>query len=93
MPCTTLKAQTGNDSLLTQLARKWANAKVYAQKMAELMPEEYYDFKPVPEEMNFRQQLLHIANNMEQLFSSFLFVPKKIKIDTTVKEKAAIIKY
>lgn len=36
-----------SDSLVAQLSRKWANAKVYALKMAELMPEEYYDFKPV----------------------------------------------
>lgn len=87
-----LSAQTGNDSLFAQLERKWANAKVYALKMAELMPEKYYDFKPVPEEMSFRQQLLHIANNMEWLSSSYLFVPKKNKFDTAVKDKVAIIK-
>jgi uncharacterized damage-inducible protein DinB len=87
-----LSAQSGNDSLIAQLERKWANAKVYAIKMAELMPEKYYDFKPVPEEMSFRQQLLHIANNMEWLSSSYLFVPKKNKIDTAVKGKAAVIK-
>lgn len=92
LTCFKLSAQTGNDSLLAQLERKWANAKVYALKMAELMPEKYYDFKPVPEEMSFRQQLLHIANNMEWLSSSYLFVPKKNKIDTTTKDKAAIIK-
>lgn len=89
---TKLPAQTGNDSLVAQLANKWANAKVYALKMAELMPEEYYDFKPVPEEMSFKQQLLHIADNMEWLSSSYLFIPKKNKIDTSVKEKAVVIK-
>lgn len=86
-------AQMNNsDSLVAQLSRKWANAKVYALKMAELMPEEYYDFKPVPEEMSFKQQLLHIADNMEWLSSSYLFIPKKNKIDTAVKGKAAVIK-
>jgi uncharacterized damage-inducible protein DinB len=87
-----LSAQNSSDSLLAQLSRKWANAKEYALKMAELMPEKYYDFKPVPEEMSFKQQLLHIADNMEWLSSSYLFVPKKNKIDTTVKGKAAVIK-
>ena len=87
-----LPAQASNDSLLAQLNRKWANAKIYVLKMAELMPEEFYDFKPVPEEMNFKQQLLHIADNMEWLSSSYLFIPKKNKIDTTVKDKAAVIK-
>ncbi|MEO6637979.1 MAG: DinB family protein [Ginsengibacter sp.] len=81
-----------SDSLVAQLSRKWANAKVYALKMAELMPEEYYDFKPVPEEMSFKQQLLHIADNMEWLSSSYLFIPKKNKIDTSIKDKAAVIK-
>ena len=87
-----LSAQNSSDSLLAQLNRKWTNAKVYALKMAELMNEEYYDFKPVPEEMSFKQQLLHIADNIEWLSSSYLFAQKKNKIDTSVKSKAAVIK-
>ena len=87
-----LSAQASNDSLLTQLNRKWTNAKEYALKMAELMPEKYYDFKPVPEEMSFRQQLLHIAENIEWLSSTYLFVAEKNEIDTSVKSKAAVIK-
>jgi uncharacterized damage-inducible protein DinB len=87
-----LSAQTCNDSLLAQLNRKWTNAKEYALKMAELMPEKYYDFRPVPEEMSFRQQLLHIAENIEWLSSSYLFVEEKNEIDTAVKSKAAVIK-
>lgn len=91
-PIKSFAQMNNSDSLVAQLSRKWANAKVYALKMAELMPEEYYDFKPVPEEMSFKQQLLHIADNMEWLSSSFLFVPKKNKIDTTVKRKVDVIK-
>ncbi len=87
-----LSAQNSSDSLLTQLSRKWTNAKEYALKMAELMPEEYYDFKPVPEEMSFKQQLMHIADNIEWLSSTYLFVAKANKIDTSVKSKAAVIK-
>ncbi len=82
-----------NDSLLAQLSRKWTNAKVYALKMAELMPEEFYDFKPVPEEMSFREQLLHIAQNMRWLTSAYLFVPAGTPVvDSMVKGKAAVIK-
>lgn len=87
-----LSAQNNDDSLLIQLSRKWTNAKAYALKIAELMPQEFYDFKPVPEEMSFGQQLLHIADNMEWLSSAYLFVPKKNKIDTSVKSKAAVLK-
>ncbi len=33
------------DSLLTQLARKWSNSRMYTLKIAELRPEEFYNFK------------------------------------------------
>lgn len=82
-----------NDSLIPQLSRKWENAKVYALQMAELMPEEYYNFKPVPEEMSFREQLLHIAQNMQWLSTSYLFQDKnKIEKGDNAKDKASAIK-
>ncbi len=89
-----LKVQAqSNDSLLVQLARKWENAKVYALKMVELMPEKFYEFKPVPEEMSFREQLLHIAQNMQWLSTSYLFQDKnKTAKSGNAKDKAAVIK-
>lgn len=67
-----------------QLARKWNNAKVYALQLAAQMPEEAFEYKPTPEVMSFKEQLLHIAGNMQWLSSSFLFVEKEtIKFDTT----------
>ncbi len=92
--CTSCKTSAQqNDSLLSQLSRKWLNAKAYTLKMAELMPEEYYDFKPVPEEMSFGQQLLHIAQNIRWLTTTFLFVqPGSPVVDSTIKSKAAAIK-
>ncbi len=82
-----------SDSLVTQLARKWENAKVYALKMAELMPEAFYDFKPVPEEMSFREQLLHIAQNMQWLSTSYFFEDKnKAIIDAKPNDKVSVIK-
>ncbi|HEX5023980.1 MAG TPA: DinB family protein [Agriterribacter sp.] len=81
-----------NDSLLVQLARKWSNAKAYTLKMAELMPEPDYDFRPTPEEMSFREQLLHIAQNIQWLSTSYLLADKKAPaIDTTLKSKATVI--
>ena len=86
-------AQT-NDSLLNQLSRKWVNAKLHTLKLAEQMPEEAFHYKPVPEVMNFKEQLLHMAINMQWLSSSFLFAKKEtIKIDTAGMDKAAILKY
>ena len=62
------------DSLQVQLARKWVNSKTYALKLVASMPEAYFDFKPVPEEMSFREQVLHIADNMNWLSSAYLVV-------------------
>jgi len=82
-----LSAQT-NDSLLNQLSRKWTNAQVYLVKMAESMPAENFSYKPTPEVMSFQQQLLHIADNIRWLSTTFLFA------DTTnlLKKKATMDK-
>jgi len=85
------KAQT-NDSLLNQLSAKWKNAKIYALKVAELMPEEQYNFKPVLDVMTFGEQLLHIAQNMNWLSSAYLLGSKQnSKSDAKVLSKQSII--
>lgn len=87
-----VRAQT-TDSLIVQLSRKWGHARAYALKMAELMPEKDYDFRPVPSEMSFKQQLLHLADNIVWLSTSYLSpdMPKK-KMDTTNLSKPDVIK-
>jgi len=88
----TVKAQSV-DSLQVQLARKWVNSKMYALKLAELMPENEYDFKASREEMSFREQLLHIADNINWLSSSYLFVNAPGKRTSTSKlSKADVLK-
>ncbi len=99
-------AQT-NDSLLDQMAVKWKNAKNYTLKIAELMPEEKYNFKPVSSEMSFGEQLLHISKNMNWLSSAYLFGTKNndssnaarltknqiIKILSTSYDSALVVHY
>lgn len=51
---------------------KLKNSKEYTIMVAELMPEEFYGFKPTAAEMSFREQLLHICTNMTWLSSSCL---------------------
>ncbi len=81
------------DSLTIQLSRKWENAKTYTLKMADLMPAENFDFKAVAEVMSFKEQLLHIADNMKWLTSTFLFSQGNRRGDDTAKmDKAAVIK-
>ncbi len=88
-----LHAQS-NDSLQVQLSRKWENAKAYALKMADLMPAENYDFRAVADVMSFKEQLLHIADNMKWLSSTFLFSKGSKQVaDTTILDKAVVIKF
>ncbi len=87
-----LHAQS-NDSLQVQLSRKWENAKAYALKLADLMPAENYDFRAAADVMSFKEQLLHIGDNMKWLSSAFLFsTAKNGAFDTATMDKAAVIK-
>lgn len=79
------------DSLLIQMARKWENAKVYTLGIAALMPEEYYDFKPTPEEMSFKEQLVHTAQNMQWLSTAYLSGDYPLKPAKDPVDKAAVL--
>jgi uncharacterized damage-inducible protein DinB len=46
---------------LETFQKHWITAKGLAIAVAEAMPAESYDFKPVPAEMSFGEQMLHIA--------------------------------
>lgn len=59
-------------SLLTELQTRLRNAKRYTLEVAERMPETLYDYRPTPEEMTFRAQTVHIAQNLTWLTSSYL---------------------
>jgi len=83
-----------NDSLFLNAAiSKLQNSKEYTLKVATLMPEEKYGFKPVPDEMSFGEQLLHIAGNLNWLTSSYITSNKSpvTKAATQVQKKDEII--
>lgn len=70
------------------------NAKSYSIEMAELMPEEFYSFKPVPEIMSFGEQVGHTAGVTYWIMSKMNGEPnpgKGFKADG--KTKAEIIQY
>jgi uncharacterized damage-inducible protein DinB len=56
-----LFAQTTSPILAKELAATWDRAATDILDIAEAMPEEKYDFKPVPEVQTFREQLIHLA--------------------------------
>lgn len=58
--------------LVQSHVEKLKNAKEYTLKLAELMPESKYDFKPVVDEMSFKEQIIHIGKNLYWLSSTFI---------------------
>ena len=71
---------------------KWDNSKHYLVAIAELMPEEYYDFKPTERQRSFKEQLLHIKQNMDWLSGTYFssVENKKLNKDLIVSKDETI---
>lgn len=63
--CHILSGSSQSDPFIKDFLERWENSTNYMIAVAEAMPEEFYDFKPSPEEMTFAEQLLHIAAVIE----------------------------
>ncbi|WP_338407014.1 DinB family protein [uncultured Flavobacterium sp.] len=71
---------------------KWENSKSYLLQMAEAMPEEKYTFKPSEREMNFKEQIIHILDNMNWLSETYFTTTKYQKRDfSSIKTKAQVL--
>jgi uncharacterized damage-inducible protein DinB len=58
-------AQTGGSSsnrFVQDFEKHWTTAKALAVAVAQAMPAEGYSFKPVPAEMSFGEQMMHITS-------------------------------
>jgi len=66
-------AQTGanGNKFVQDFEKHWSNAKDLAVAVANAMPAENYSFKPVPEEMSFGEQMMHITQ-ASYFYCSFL---------------------
>ena len=51
---------------------KFKNAKTYTLSIAEKLDADKFDFKPVKEEMSFKEQLIHIGENIYWLSSTYI---------------------
>jgi len=69
---------------------KWDNSKTYLLEMAQLMPEEDYEYKPTERQRSFAEQLEHIQGNMDWLSTKY-FSREKEKSDTFPSKKEQII--
>ncbi|QLE01235.1 DinB family protein [Galbibacter sp. BG1] len=59
-----------NPSVLA-FSEKWDNSKNYLLEIAKSLPEEKYSYKPTEREMSFKEQLLHIKQNMDWLGKAY----------------------
>lgn len=85
---TIAKAQ---DTPISAFLEKWENSKNYLVEMAEAMPEDKYDYKPTERQKSFREQLLHIKQNMDWLSNTYFAKAKMENKQATYTTKAAII--
>lgn len=67
-----LFSQTANELFLKATVAKLEHAKEYTVRAATAMPAEKYGYKPVEDQMNFGEQLLHLSANLGWLSSSYL---------------------
>jgi len=70
---------------------KWENSKNYLIEIAQLMPEEYYDYKPTERQRSFIEQLTHIQGNMDWLSTKY-FNRQEAEYSTVENEKERTIK-
>ena len=66
------QAAVAQDAFLEEYLKKWINGSQYTIELAEAMPEDKFDYRPTPEVRSFREQVVHIMNNMVWLSSSYL---------------------
>ena len=61
-----------NPSYLHEMETRLENSRKYTLQVAQAMPEDRYGYKPADDEMDFRSQLLHMAQNISWLTSTHL---------------------
>ncbi|MFT4670333.1 MAG: putative damage-inducible protein DinB [Ulvibacter sp.] len=71
---------------------KWDNSKDYLVTIAELMPEQFYDFKPTERQRSFKEQLLHIKSNIDWLSGTYFTSEeyRQVKIDPAISKSETI---
>jgi hypothetical protein len=84
-----LHAQSANP-LSTELKASYTRVKTNFIKAAEKMPEDQYDFKPVPEVESFKERVAHIAVSSMGPCSALKGEPKSIDAKT-LKSKADVV--
>ena len=88
-----LGSAQSNQMLIESHLVKFRNAKTYTLSIAEKLEADKFDFKPVKEEMSFKEQLVHIGENIYWLSSTYIkeeanpLQPNKIRAAEFNKEQ------
>ncbi|MCF8713718.1 DinB family protein [Joostella atrarenae] len=83
-----INAQQGSVAAFNE---KWENSKNYLLEIAQSMPEHNYGYKPTEREMSFKEQLIHIRQNMDWLGKTY-FDADITKVETENINKEELIK-
>ena len=88
------QASHPNKEVIESFQRRWSAAKGLAVAVADAMPAESYDFKPVSAEMSFGEQMHHIAQTNYGKCAVIADVksPYPESAEGTKVEKAAAVK-
>lgn len=76
-----------NQMLVESHLVKFKNAKTYTLAIAEKLDADKFDLKPVKEEMSFKEQLVHIGENIYWLSSTY--IKEEINPIKTIKNRAS----
>lgn len=63
-PGLNLDDSNNTNSWLKEFAARWEISELYNREVFNAMPEDYLDFKPLPEIMSFGQQISHLAKGI-----------------------------
>jgi len=84
-----------NSIFSKEFIEMWERASAYTIEVAQVMPEEYYNFRPNEETFTFSQQLAHIITNIYWLNSTFILNEANPIKDANLENlsKEELIKY
>jgi len=82
--CVSCFCYSQDDVFIKDYLERLENSKKYTVLVAEIMPEEYYNYKATPESLSFAQNLLHIGFAMDW-HSQSLLVGREARVWQTDK--------
>ena len=80
------------ENLVPKLVQHWKTSKAYTLAIAKQMPEDGYGFKPNPDQMSFKEQMMHIAQ-MNEYFLGRITGRKPAAAKPLKLDKESVIQY